>query len=144
MTATDAAHADATPVQLSQPTIVQAFRDQVHEHGDAIAMRRRGSDGWETLTWDDYGQGVAEVLAGLAERGAGPGDRVAILSANRVEWHLADLATLSLGGVTVPIYQTSSPTQVAYVLGNAEARACFVENREQLEKVLEVRDQVPK
>ena len=72
--------------------------------------------GWETLTWADYGQGVAEVTAGLADLGIGPGERVAILSGNRVEWHLADVGALANGSVTVPIYPTSSAEQVGYIL----------------------------
>jgi long-chain acyl-CoA synthetase len=69
---------------------------------------------------------------------------VAILSGNRVEWHLADLGTLCNGAVTVPIYPTSSSEQVAYIVGHSEARICFVENNELLAKVLEVREQLPK
>ena len=80
---------------------------------------------------------------GLAELGVDPGQRVAILSANRVEWHLADLGTLLNGSVTVPIYPTSSPAQVAYILGHAEVAVCFVDTHAQLGKVLEVRDELP-
>ena len=72
-----------------------------------------------------------------------PGERVAILSANRVEWHLADLGTLLNGSVTVPVYPTSSPAQIAYILGHADVTVCFVDTHAQLGKVLEVRDQLP-
>ena len=61
-----------------------------------------------------------------------------------MEWHFADFGVLANGSVTVPLYQTSSPDQIAYVLGHAEARACFVENHDLVAKVLEVRDQLPK
>ncbi len=90
------------------------------------------------LTWADYGRAVSEVTAGLAELGIGPGQQVGIFSNNRVEWHLADFGTLANGSVTVPLYQTSSAEQVAYVLGHAEARVCFVENHELAAKILEV------
>ena len=125
-------------------TIVEAFRQRVRLLADRPALRRRRGEDWETLTWADYGRSVAEVLAGLDGRGIGPGDGVAVLSANRVEWHLVDHAVLALGAVTVPIYQTNSAEQVAYILGDADVRVCFVENAEQLAKVLSVRDQVPK
>jgi long-chain acyl-CoA synthetase len=69
---------------------------------------------------------------------------VAVLAENRPEWHVADVATMAIGAVTVPLYLTSAPEQVAYVLGDSGARACFVDGDEQLAKVLAVRDEVPK
>ena len=129
---------------LQTPTIIAAFRRTVDRIGDRPALRRCSGDAWEVLTWRDYGTAVAEVTAGLAEMGIGPGEQVAILSTNRVEWHLADIGTMANGSVTVPIYQTSSANQVAYVLGHSEARACFVEDHDQLGKVLQVRDDLPK
>ena len=102
-----------------------------------------GAD-WEVLTWADYGQAVREVTAGLVESGIEPGEHVGILSNNRVEWHVADLGILANGSVTVPLYQTSSAEQVAYILGHAEARVCFVENHDLLAKILEVSDELPK
>jgi len=96
------------------------------------------------LTWADYGRAVAEVTAGLADLGIGPGERVAILSGNRVEWHLADLGGLANGSITAPIYPTSSAEQVGYIINHCGARLCFVENDELLAKVFEVRHTLPK
>ena len=131
-------------LHIEGDTIVDAFRDTVRRFPDHPALRRRlgdaAGDGWEVLSWADYGRAVAEITAGLAELGIDRGQHVGILSNNRVEWHLADFGTLANGSVTVPLYQTSSAEQVAYVLGHAEARLCFVENHEQLAKILEVRD----
>jgi long-chain acyl-CoA synthetase len=98
---------------------------------------------WEVVTWAEYLLAASQVAGGLAELGVGPGQRVAILSANRVEWHLADLGTLLNGSVTVPVYPTSSPAQVAYLLGHAKVAVCFVDTHAQLGKVLEVRDELP-
>jgi long-chain acyl-CoA synthetase len=135
---------DDRPV-IRADTIVEAFLDRVKEAPDDPAMRRRDAAGdWETLTWADYGRAVAEILGGMAELGIGPGEHVGILSTNRVEWHLADLATMAGGGVTVPVYQTSYAPQVQYVLGHGEARLCFVEDEEQLGKIFDVRDELPK
>ncbi len=61
-----------------------------------------------------------------------------------MEWHLADLGTLSTRSVTVPVYPTSSPSQIAYILGHAEVEACFVDNRAQLAKLIEIRDLLPR
>ena len=125
-------------------TIVEAFRTNVRAIAESPALRRSTGSGWETLTWADYGRNATEVAAGLIDLGIRAGDRIAILSNNRVEWHLADLGTLLVGGITVPLYQTSAAEQVAYILEHSGARICFVENHAQRAKVLEVRDRLRK
>lgn len=129
-------------------TIVDAFIRNGRSHPDRPAIRHcsgeRLSPGeWEVITWAEYLLAARQVAGGLAEFGVGPGQRVAILSTNRVEWHLADLGTLLNGSVTVPVYPTSSPAQVAYILGHAKVAVCFVDTHAQLGKVLEVRDELP-
>ncbi len=128
---------------ISGDTIVDVFRANIHRLADRPALRRRVGEEWEILTWAGYGRQVTEIAAGLIGAGVEPGNRVAILSGNRVEWHVADLATLSCAAVTVPLYPTSSPEQVAYLLRHAQARVCFVENDEQLGKVLDVLASLP-
>ena len=135
---------DGLSVQIEGDSIIDAFRHNIRRIPDRAALRWHRDGAWVALTWFEYGRAVAEVVAGMAEVGVSPGDRIAILSGNRMEWHLADFGVLGSGAVTVPLYQTSSPEQVAYILGHAEARLCFVENGGQLAKVLEVRDQLPK
>jgi len=124
--------------------VVESLVLNVRDHPDRPAMRRWGETGWEVLSWTDYRRAVGEVAGGLAELGVGAGEAVGILSANNPEWHLSDLGILVNGSVTVPLYPTSSPTQIAYILGHAEARACFVDTHEQLGKVLQVRDELPR
>jgi long-chain acyl-CoA synthetase len=140
----EATTATRTPLRIEGDTIVETLVRNGRQIPDRPAARFRRVVGWETLTWRGYVDAISEVTAGLAELGMMPGDRIGVFSNNRVEWHLADLGTLANGSVTVPLYQTSSPDQVAYVLGNAEARACFVEGDELLARILEVRDQLPK
>lgn len=136
---------DPTPtLRIDSTSIVEALRHNVRTIPDQAAMRRRAGSDWETLSWSDYGKAVAEVTAGLVELGIGAGQQVAIFSNNRAEWHIADLGTLANGSVTVPLYQTSSPEQIAYILNHAEVRVCFVENHDLLAKVLQVRDDLPK
>jgi long-chain acyl-CoA synthetase len=135
---------DRASVSFHGDTIVDAFRHNVKVIPDRAALRWHSVNAWLTMTWSEYGRAVAEVAAGLADVGVAPGDRVAILSGNRLEWHLTDFGVLGSGAVTVPLYQTSSPEQVAYILGHSEARLCFVENQGQLAKVLKVRDQLPR
>ena len=132
-------------VRIDGDTIVDAFRENLRRRPDDPALRRHvEGGGWEMLTWADYGTAVSEVTAGLAELGIGAGEHVGIFSNNRLEWHVADLGSLSNGCVTVPLYQTSAPEQVAYILGHADARVCFVENEDLLGRILAVRDMLPK
>src|ERR1019366_12854 len=92
---------NAPPDVIEGATIVDAFRANVRSIPERPAMRRRTHNGWEVFTWADYGQAVAQVTAGLADLGIGPGERIAILSGNRVEWHLADIGALANGCGTV-------------------------------------------
>lgn len=94
---------------------------------------------WRTLTRGEVAERVRHAALGLLALGYEPGDRVAILSATRAEWVQADLALLSAGCVTVPIYATYTPEQVAHLLIDSDARAVILEDPGQLAKVLEVR-----
>jgi long-chain acyl-CoA synthetase len=124
-------------------TIVEIFWHNAERYGPRAALRRRVDGEWETTTWDGYAELVRHVAAGLIRLGLSAGDRVGILSANRREWHLADLGILSAGGVTVPVYPTNSSSQVAYVLSHSGCRYLFVEDLDQLSKVLLRRDELP-
>lgn len=117
-------------------TLVHRFRDRVERQPERPALRHHAKGEWEALSWGDYGTAVEEVAAGLLARGIDHGDRVGLLSGNRPEWHIADLGILSTGAVTVPVYPTSSASQVAYVLQDSGARICFVDTAESLAKVL--------
>jgi long-chain acyl-CoA synthetase len=120
----------------TQRTVVRRFRDRVSGQPSRPALRSNVDGTWTPLTWGEYGTAVEETAAGLLALGVSPGDRVALLSGNRAEWHIADLAVLSIGAITVPIYPTNSSSQVAFVLGDSSARVCFVEGSDQIAKVL--------
>ena len=124
-------------------TIVDLLEARVRENGERPAMRWHGTDGWQAISWATYGDVVRRVAGALQALGVQPGDRVGLLSANRPEWHEADFGVLFTGAATVPLYTTSSASQVAYVLGHAGVRVCFVENRDQLAKVLLKRHALP-
>ncbi len=137
MTNIDTAASDArSEIAGASPTVVRRFRERVARQPERPALRHHHNGSWQAITWGDYGRAVDEVAAGLLGLGIEPGDRVGLLSGNRPEWHIADLATLSVGAVTVPIYPTSSSPQVAYVLQDSGARACFVDSADQVAKVL--------
>ena len=117
-------------------TVVHRFRARVESQPERPALRHHAGGEWKPLDWGEYGRLVEESAAGLTTLGIEHGDRVGLLSGNRPEWHIADLAVLSVGGVTVPVYPTSSSSQVAYVLHDSGSRVCFVDSPEQLSKVL--------
>jgi long-chain acyl-CoA synthetase len=123
-------------------TLVEVFWANVERHATRPALRRRSSGGWEVMTWAEYGTEVRRLAAGLVHLGVAPGDRVALLCSNRREWHLVDMAVLSAGAATVPVYPTSSSSQVAYVLTDAGCRIAVVEGKDQLAKVLLRRDEL--
>ncbi|MGZ4758131.1 MAG: AMP-dependent synthetase/ligase [Acidimicrobiales bacterium] len=124
-------------------SIVDVFWVQVGRLGPKTALRWRSGTTWDEMSWAEYGASVRQLVAGLVHVGFEPGDRAAILSNNRREWHVADLAIMAAGGVSVPVYQTSSSSQVTYALAHAQARVCFVEDVDQLAKVLLRRHELP-
>jgi long-chain acyl-CoA synthetase len=134
---------DAVPALGSRRTLVDLFADRVARWPDRPALREHVAGEWRPITWAEYGTAVREVAAGLVELGIEPGDRVGILSGNQPRWHMADLGILSCGAATVPAYPTSTSSQVAHLLGDAAARACFVGDRDQLAKLLLVHRRLP-
>ncbi|MGD9318928.1 MAG: AMP-binding protein [Desulfobacteraceae bacterium] len=118
------------------------FFHQVHRFGDRVALRRKDYGIWNRVSWTEYGKRVREVAAGLLSLGLEPGDRVAILGDNRPEWLICHLGAMSAGGATCGVYPTSAAEQVAYVVGHSEANVLFVENEEQVDKVLQIMDEL--
>lgn len=114
------------------------FFQQVEAQRDHVALRRKDYGIWNRISWREYGQMVREVAAGLLAIGLQRGDRVAILGDNRPEWLICHLATMTVGCATCGVYSTSAPEQVAYVVGHSESTILFVENEEQVDKVLQI------
>ena len=91
------------------------------ERPDAVALRRRVDDAWAEVTCAAFVAEIVAVARGLVASGIAPGDRVALLSRTRYEWTLFDYAIVAAGAVTVPIYETSSAEQVAWILEDSGA-----------------------
>ncbi|MDQ3877501.1 MAG: AMP-binding protein, partial [Actinomycetota bacterium] len=125
-------------------TIVECFHDRVRTHPDKVALRRKENGNWVDITWRDYGGVVRSVGKSLLALGFAHGDKNSLLSGNRPEWHIVDVANMSLGGATAAVYQTNSPEQVAYIVDHSDSKIAFVENPDQLEKILKTREQLPK
>jgi len=99
------------------------------KHGKPDALNHKSDEDWIHIAAEDFVERVRNVALGLADLGIKPGDRVALLSENRPEWSIADLAILSLGGINVPIYTTQAVDQIRYILTDSGTRAIFVSNR---------------
>lgn len=98
---------------------------------------------WRSTTYTETWRWITEVAMGLKHLGINDGDRVAIMSRTRPAWLTADLAAMSLGAVTCPIYPSSEPGQAAYVINNVGARLIFVENLQQYAKIEKIRAECP-
>ena len=109
----------------------------------AVGLRRRTSAGWTPVTWRDFAAEVRAIAAGLIAAGVQPGDRVALMSRTRFEWTLLDYAILTAGGVTVPVYPTSSVEQVEWILGDSGAAAVVVETDDHAELIAAVQAGLP-
>jgi long-chain acyl-CoA synthetase len=115
----------------------------VAEHGGETGFRVRRNGQWQDVTWKDFGDQVTAVAKGLIAAGVAAGDRVALQAKTRYEWTVLDFAIWTAGGAVVPIYETSSADQVAWILSDSGATAVIVERDEHAEAVESVRDQVP-
>ena len=123
-------------------TLPELFFKRVETYGDKVALRKKEYGIWNRISWAEYGNRVKETGASLIATGVEKGDTVAILGDNRPEWLICHLATMSIGAVTCGVYSTSAPEEIAYVVGHSESKVLFVENEEQVDKVLEIIDQL--
>jgi len=114
---------------------------QHHNKQDALNYREDGK--WHNIPAASFVERVKNVALGLASLGVRPGDRIALLSENRPEWSISDLAILSLGAINVPIYTTQALDQVDYILSDSGARAIFISNRRLHKHVKPVLDKRP-
>lgn len=97
-----------------------------HNKQDALNYREDGK--WFNITAATFVERVKNVALGLASLGIRPGDRIALLSENRPEWSISDLAILGLGAINVPIYTTQALEQVDYILSDSGARNLHLES----------------
>jgi long-chain acyl-CoA synthetase len=125
-------------------TIIERFHEHVRNRPDKVALRYKSEGDWRDITWRDYGEAVKKAVKSLLSLGFQHSDKIALLSGNRPEWHIGDVAAMSIGGATAAIYATNSPEQVAYIIGHSEARIAFVDVTDQLEKILKMRSDLPR
>ncbi|MFF0111551.1 AMP-dependent synthetase/ligase [Streptomyces prasinus] len=118
-------------------------RRNAAQHPEVAVMARKVAGVWQDVTATAFLAEVREAAKGLIASGVRPGDRVALMSRTRYEWTLLDFAIWSAGAVTVPVYETSSAEQVAWILGDSGATVCVVESDGHFATVESVRDRLP-
>jgi long-chain acyl-CoA synthetase len=126
------------------PTLPAIFWARVARDADRCAQIVKTPAGWRDLAWREVGEAVAQAAGGLVALGRRPGEAVGLLSRSRAEWVQADFAILTAGLVTVPVYPTSTPEQIAYVLADAGVRTLLVEDDDLAARVEAVRRRMPR
>ena len=124
-------------------TLVTLFLLRCRTLGERTAHREKELGIWRSHSWAAFLEGARAIGLGLVELGLKRGDVVSILSEDNKEWIYADVGVQCVGGIVSGIYTTDSPDQVAYLLRDSGSRFLVVENDEQLDKFLEIRDRVP-
>jgi long-chain acyl-CoA synthetase len=136
----------STPLNVEIPTsgsLTDDIVDNAREYPETVSFSRRTPDGWEDVTAAEFLVQVRRVARGLLAAGIEQGDRVGLLAKTRYEWTLFDYAIWYAGGVTVPIYETSSAEQISWILADSGARAVVVETSAHAERVDQVRHDLP-
>ena len=118
-------------------TLYEMFRESTGRFPDRPCLRFKAQGAYQTYSYSQVLTFIQDLSHYLLSIGIQKGDRIAILSENRPEWAIADLAILVTGGVTVPIYPTLSPSETAFILKDSSCRLLFLSNDEQLNKVKE-------
>lgn len=126
-----------------EETVSRAIIRAGKQFGEAPALREKVDGSWTTTSWRDYIEASRSVGLGLLALGLEPQDRVCILAGNSPRWLHADMGIIGVGGVSVGIYATNAPVQVAHVIRDCGARFIFVEDQAQLDKVAEQLGELP-
>lgn len=127
---------------MKPENILRLFQDTAERRGEEACLRFKQGGIWRSLSWTQTLAQIKQLAESLKKLGIQSGDRVAILSNTRYEWTLLDMAILSLGAVTVPIYHSSVSEEIQHILKDSGSRVVFAENSTQLEKVLKAKGQL--
>jgi len=125
------------------PSVARLFRDRVAATPAAEAFRFPDDGSWRSVTWQQVGDRVRLIAAGLIALGVAPEDRVALASSTRYEWVLADFSVLCAGAATTTLYPTTNARDVAFIVANSGSRIVIAEDQTQVDKLLEHRSELP-
>ncbi|GAA6761355.1 AMP-binding protein [Thermus oshimai] len=129
--------------ELKRYTLPQLLRLRALEEGDRVALREKDLGIWNEITYAEYYEKVLLFAHGLLSLGFNPGDRLAILADNIPEWLYAELGAQAVRGISVGVYQSSLPPEIAYMLTYTGASIVLAEDQEQVDKLYEIRNEIP-
>ncbi|WP_337844994.1 long-chain fatty acid--CoA ligase [Thermus sp.] len=129
--------------ELKRYTLPQLLRLRALEEGDRVALREKDLGIWNEITYAQYYEKVLLFAHGLLSLGFNPGDRMAIIADNIPEWLYAELGAQTVRGISVGVYQSSLPPEIAYMLTYTGARVVLAEDQEQVDKLYEIRNEIP-
>jgi long-chain acyl-CoA synthetase len=125
-------------------TIPQLLRWRVQHSGDRVALREKDFGRWISYTWNDYYGYVRQTTLGLEKIGLKKGDKLAIIADNIPEVLMMAIGAQAVGGISAGIYQSSLPDEIADILNYMDVLLVFCDDQEQVDKLIEVRDRIPK
>ncbi|MDY7030927.1 MAG: AMP-binding protein [Thermodesulfobacteriota bacterium] len=128
---------------MREDTLPTLFQSRVLKYGDRVALRDKNYGIWDEISWNQYNDHIKNFCLGLIHLGLERDDKVSIIGENCPEWLYADLAVQTAGAISVGVYPTNPPHQVKYILEHSESKFVVVEDQEQLDKVLEIKNELP-
>jgi len=128
---------------MTQDTFPQLLVHHVDQQGERAALREKEYGIWQTLTWSGLAVLVEHLACGLHQAGLARGDHMVVVGANRPRLYATMLAAQSLGAIPIPLYQDAAAVECVFPIQNAQVRFAFAEDQEQVDKLLEVREQCP-
>ncbi|GCD88421.1 long-chain fatty acid--CoA ligase [Nocardioides sp. LS1] len=134
---------DTSFVDHLAPNVAVQFLDRVAKSPNSEAFRFPRGESWESVTWQEAGDRVERLAAGLLALGIESEQRVGIASGTRYEWILADLAVMCAGAATTTVYPSTNAEDTAYILSDSECRVVFAEDDEQIAKLKERKAELP-
>ena len=134
---------DLSKIEKRAPSVARMFLNRVAATPHAEAFRFPQDGDWESVTWQQVGERVHHIAAGLISLGIRPEDRVALASATRYEWVLVDFGVMCAGAATTTVYPTTIAADVVYIVANSGSRVVVAEDQNQVNKLLEHRAELP-
>ena len=134
---------ETTRIDKTLDTIPKLLLDHAKRRGNSPANRHKNFGIWQSWTWSEVAKEVRNLACGLAKLGFKRGDKLAVIGDNRPRLYWSMVAAQALGGIPVPLYQDSVAEEMVYVLENSDAKFAIVQNQEQTDKLLEIKDRLP-
>ena len=139
----DVIRAEASSSEKKPGNLVELVYRSAGLRGAKDALGTKMDGEWRTISYAEFYERIRNLAAGLSALGVGRGSKVGLMSGNRPEWPITDLAIQSLGAINVPIYPTLEAKQISHILENSEAGTVIVETKEMLRRVMEAQDDAP-